>query len=58
MSLRDYFAIHANEEDIQEIMKEYRTNRPEYPTGYKITRQEARYMYADEMMKVREKYDT
>ena len=41
MSLRDYFAVHATEEDI--------LHQPDAKT-----RQQARYMHADAMLKARE----
>ena len=44
MTLRDYMAIHASEEDINRVL-EYN----------KITRQQARYMHADAMMQERAK---
>jgi hypothetical protein len=46
MTLRDYFAIHATEQDIIEYISCK-------PKGY-ISRECARYMYADAMMKQRE----
>ena len=45
MSLRDYFAVHATEED---VLYYYR-----HDISCK-TRQQARYMHADEMLKARE----
>ena len=44
MSLRDYFAAHASEDDIKDIQWQYEM---------KISRHEARYIHADEMIKVR-----
>ena len=44
MSLRDYFAIHASEKDIEAIRFGFSD----------MSRSEARYIYADEMLKVRE----
>lgn len=46
VSVRDYFATHAKEEDIKAIMWEYEL---------KISRYEAKYIYADEMIEAREK---
>jgi hypothetical protein len=43
MDLRDYFAAHASEKDIQDIMNTYGAN----------TREQARYVYADAMLKAR-----
>ena len=44
MTLRDYMAIHASEEDINRVL-EYNM----------ITRQQARYMHADAMLAERDK---
>ena len=44
LSIRDYFAAHASEEDIARVL-EYNM----------ITRQQARYMHADDMLKERAK---
>lgn len=44
--LRDYFAAHASEDDISIIVKNDLGN---------ITRQEARYIHADNMLKARGK---
>lgn len=44
MTLRDYMAIHASEEDINRVL-EYNM----------ITRQQARYMHADAMLQERNK---
>ena len=44
LSIRDYMAIHASEEDIARVL-EYNM----------ITRQQARYMHADAMLKERAK---
>jgi hypothetical protein len=41
MSLRDYFAAHATEEDIEQYT-------------WRHTREDAKYMYADNMLKARE----
>lgn len=45
MTLRDYFAAQASDEDIREII---------YIYEHKITRQEARFIHANEMIKVRQ----
>lgn len=55
MTLRDYFAVNATDGDISDIMCKhtetcYHTN----VVSYKITRQQARYMHADAMLKARE----
>ena len=47
MSLRDYFAIHASEKDIEAIRFGFSD----------MSRSEARYIYADEMLKAREGKD-
>jgi hypothetical protein len=44
MSLRDYFAIHASEKDIEAVRFGFSD----------MSRSEARYIYADEMLKARE----
>lgn len=44
MSLRDYFAIHASEKDIEAIRFGFSD----------MSRSEARYIYADEMLEARE----
>ncbi len=48
MSLRDYFAAKASEQDIQFWQDVY------YQNNSAITREEAKYVYADEMLKARE----
>ena len=48
MDLRDYFAIHANDYDI------YKHQVSESGLKKERTRAEARYKFADEMMKARE----
>jgi len=45
MSLRDYFAAHASEHDIQEILGLFDED---------TTRQDARFLHADAMLKARE----
>ena len=67
LSIRDYFAAKATDDDIQEIMQKHRNN-PQQPvdsivrgelwvglTHYTITRQQARYMHADAMLSERAK---
>lgn len=63
-TLRDYFATHASEEDINAHM--WKRHKEEYvytkPDGTKemrtrqamFTREEAKYIYADKMLKARE----
>ena len=55
MSLRDYFAIHADNYDIALIM-ERDENAENTPIGRlaTITREQARYIHADAMLKARE----
>jgi hypothetical protein len=56
MSLRDYFAAKASEEDISEIM--CRLENTEFDgceRVFKITRQQAKFIHADAMLKAREK---
>jgi hypothetical protein len=56
MSLRDYFATHASEEDISEIM--CRLENTEFDgceRVFKITRQQAKFIHADAMLKERGK---
>jgi len=61
MSLRDYFAAHASDGDIYEIMNAPGNYEIECNNGitqkcvYKITRQQARYIHADGMIIAREK---
>lgn len=53
VSLRDWLAVNASEEDIKEAMfgeRDYRNCR-----SVEYTRQQARYRHADAMMKAREK---
>ena len=56
MDLRDYFAVKANEKDIQKYQRRALDN-----IGYVMaweevmTREQAKYAYADAMMKAREK---
>jgi hypothetical protein len=58
MSLRDYMAIHASEEDIRAQGEEIRSAQMRssppngiLPDGWRLT---ARYMHADAMLKARE----
>lgn len=59
MSLRDYFAVHASDEDVENVM--HRNSEWVDIGGYegylscKITRQQARYIHADAMLQEREK---
>lgn len=58
ISLRDYFAAHATEKEIDNIMFDHINSEDvEYigPVKYSITRQEARYVHADTMLAAREK---
>jgi hypothetical protein len=54
MDLRDYFAIHANDYDIYSYMYETRAGSGISASSQIRTREEARYAYADAMMKARE----
>ncbi len=54
MDLRDYFAIHANDYDIYSYMYETRAGSGISASSQIKTREEARYAYADAMMKARE----
>ncbi len=54
MDLRDYFAIHANDYDIYSYMYETRVGSGISASSQIRTREEARYAYADAMMKARE----
>jgi len=47
MTLRDWFATHATEQDLQAF-------RDPRPGGWNPTRWAARYLHADEMLKARE----
>jgi hypothetical protein len=53
MDLRDYFAIHANDYDIYKYMYETRVGSGISASTQIRTREEARYAYADAMMKAR-----
>lgn len=66
MTLRDYMAIHANDSDVQDVLNRHRTTcdyagpllRYEFivcDQPFTITRQQARYMHADEMLLERAK---
>lgn len=55
LTLRDWFATQASEEDIQDMMlgeKDYRNIRHQ-----EYSRQQARYRHADEMMRLKEKHE-
>lgn len=54
MSIRDYFAAHANAKDIEEILSEHAHYEMETFKYYKITPQQARFIHADRMLKARE----
>ena len=64
MTLRDYFAIHASEEDIQRHLPTGRVIDVVIPNGFGgksvekrseyRTREQARYAFADDMLKARE----
>jgi len=49
MSLRDYFASHASDSDVERWMEIYSFN------GTPITEEEAKYAYADAMLAERQK---
>lgn len=55
MSLRDYFAIHANENDIKYYMKELESITGGIDKYIYRNREQAKYAYADAMIKEREK---
>jgi hypothetical protein len=74
MTIRDYFAAHASEADIQEVLcshiapsyfqekSDAQMRKSKFPMPpiciektYTITRQQARYLHADAMLKEREK---
>lgn len=55
MTLRDFFAASATEEDIAAIMKQHiRSGFGAAHAGYSITRGQARYLHADDMLAARE----
>jgi hypothetical protein len=56
MTLRDYFASEASEEDIQEFIPATRGEAAEFQQrhGFSPSRQWARYCHADAMLKARE----
>lgn len=47
MTLRDYFAAHASDSDVKRWMEIYRRN------GTPIREEEAKYIYADSMLRAR-----
>ena len=56
LSLRDYFAAKANEEDIQAVLFIHTMKQvPLDENQITISRQQARYIHADAMLKAREK---
>jgi hypothetical protein len=57
MTLRDYFAAHASDADIDKFMPETIGDRirMEKEDGQKRTRQRARYLHADAMIEARGK---
>lgn len=54
MSLRDYFAAKANEYDIKYYMKELKSIKGGIDEYIYRSREQARYAYADAMLKARE----
>lgn len=54
MSLRDYFAANASEKDIQYYLVISEEMHIQGITDKKISREDARYEYADAMLKARE----
>jgi len=56
MTMRDYFAAEASEEDIQEFIPATRGEAAEFQQrhGFSPSRQWARYCHADAMLKARE----
>ena len=59
MTMRDYFAIHATEDDVSSRMPPTLGALDEFKTknGFGWSRQWARYAFAGDMLKEREKYD-
>lgn len=56
MTLRDYFAAKASEEDIQKFMPHHSSFQGVAITEHlAVTRQQARYMHADQMLLERAK---
>jgi hypothetical protein len=55
LSIRDYFAAKATQYDIRDYMYEYDSTGNTYVIGMKQirTREEAKYAYADAMLKAR-----
>ncbi len=51
MTLRDYMAIHASDEDVNAQISQLRDQFVLLPDGWRVT---ARYMHADAMLKARE----
>lgn len=58
MTLRDYMAIHASEDDVQYVMRAYTKQKMvvgEYRDCCSISRLQARYLHADAMLAERDK---
>lgn len=58
MTLRDYFAAKASDCDVQDILNRHMQDfsfGPVHLRRSSITRQQARYMHADDMLKERAK---
>ena len=52
MTLRDWFATHASEQDVERY-REYTLGPDMYSDGYTYTREQAKYRYADAMIQAR-----
>ncbi len=58
LSVRDYMAIHASEDDVQYVMRAYTKQKMvvgEYRDCCSISRLQARYLHADAMLAERDK---
>lgn len=53
ITMRDYFAARATEEDIEEH-RGYRVNTKSGSREYVLTREQAKYAYADAMLRARQ----
>lgn len=55
MTLRDYFAANATDEDVLDVRHVYYMNNGDKPDFVALTQTQARYMFADAMLAERAK---
>lgn len=53
ISIRDYFAVHATDADVGRVVNDYYTANHSSEEYFPLTRAQARYIFADEMLKAR-----